>query len=373
MTIQRIPFTSFDKILDEYADKNIPVIIEGAMENSGLFKWTPSLLRQRCSGNPVSVYYSKTGNFKLDSEVLYTTFGEYVDNKLMDKRFNIQQAPIAEIFPDLLSDIPLHNFIEKDYPYNAYMWFSGAKNNTTPLHFDRYNNFFIQCYGSKKFMLFKSEHTDYLYPHENSDEVHVSQVDITNPDLERFPLFEKAEAIEVTVQAGEVLFMPTGLWHQVTGLSTSISLNIWFDPFDFQATLPSYSIMFSSEYAHLFAEMTALVPFKYSDPLSFCGQFLAKGMHYEACICHIALLEYAVNELISLGQYAGGNLENSISLCNQITTDMLSSATVAEIVETFKFGQEQLKINKLNCTIEQALAVCDSAKKLTKQLLGPSN
>ena len=50
-----------------------------------------------------------------------------------------------------------------------------------------------------------------MYPEEVLS--NYSQVDITNPDYEKFPLFKNAEPLKVTVKAGETLFIPSGWWH----------------------------------------------------------------------------------------------------------------------------------------------------------------
>jgi hypothetical protein len=51
-----------------------------------------------------------------------------------------------------------------------------------------------------------------------------------NPDLSRFPRFSSAlaDSWEVTVNAGEVLFIPRGFFHSVQSLTKSVSVNSWF-------------------------------------------------------------------------------------------------------------------------------------------------
>ena len=49
-------------------------------------------------------------------------------------------------------------------------------------------------------------------------------MDAFNPDYKRFPEFRKARAISFTQEAGEILIIPTGWFHQVE--KTVLILNL---------------------------------------------------------------------------------------------------------------------------------------------------
>ena len=49
-----------------------------------------------------------------------------------------------------------------------------------------------------------------------------SPIDAYEPNLERHPLFAKATAIEFEQLPGELLFIPTGWFHQVSRLSSTL-------------------------------------------------------------------------------------------------------------------------------------------------------
>lgn len=78
---------------------------------------------------------------------------------------------------------------------NAWLGPGGA---TTHTHYDISQNFYIQIYGTKRFVLFPpSEYSNlYLYPfvHPGAQQ---SQVSFDNPDYDRFPNFRNAKAVEV--------------------------------------------------------------------------------------------------------------------------------------------------------------------------------
>ncbi|MGM4884465.1 MULTISPECIES: cupin-like domain-containing protein [Rhizobium] len=53
-------------------------------------------------------------------------------------------------------------------------------------------------------------------------------VDPEQPDYKRFPQYKRAAPAAVTVNAGDILYMPPAALHHVRSLSTSISFNIDF-------------------------------------------------------------------------------------------------------------------------------------------------
>eukprot|EP01091_Cochliopodium_minus_P015451 TRINITY_DN5508_c0_g1_i1.p1 TRINITY_DN5508_c0_g1~~TRINITY_DN5508_c0_g1_i1.p1 ORF type:complete len:358 (-),score=98.19 TRINITY_DN5508_c0_g1_i1:28-1101(-) len=101
----------------------------------------------------------------------------------------------------------------------------------SPLHFDEPNNIFYQIEGQKKFTLFSPKNWVNLYPFPNAHSCdRQSQVDIENPDLQKFPKLVNAEAWEAYVGPGDTLYLPPYWWHQVESLTQSVSLTYWFNP-----------------------------------------------------------------------------------------------------------------------------------------------
>jgi ribosomal protein L16 Arg81 hydroxylase len=52
-----------------------------------------------------------------------------------------------------------------------------------------------------------------------------SQVDYTKPDLELFPQFAQANANEVILQPGDVLYLPTHWFHYIVSLELNFQCN----------------------------------------------------------------------------------------------------------------------------------------------------
>lgn len=54
------------------------------------------------------------------------------------------------------------------------------------------------------------------------------QVDVENPDLERFPKFAEAPFLSCVLSPGELLFIPVKHWHYVRALDLSFSVSFWW-------------------------------------------------------------------------------------------------------------------------------------------------
>ncbi|XP_031219639.1 HSPB1-associated protein 1 [Mastomys coucha] len=103
----------------------------------------------------------------------------------------------------------------------------------TPCHLDSYGcNLVFQVQGRKRWHLFPPEDTPFLYPtripYEESSVF--SKINVVNPDLKRFPQFQKARRHMVTLSPGQVLFVPRHWWHYVESLDpVTVSINSWIE------------------------------------------------------------------------------------------------------------------------------------------------
>lgn len=100
----------------------------------------------------------------------------------------------------------------------------GPGGHTEPLHFDPGDSTLVQLHGEKKVALFAPEQTANLYPFGFYDTLPfwVSSVDVEKPELSVFPRLTQAldNKHEVVLKSGEMLYIPTHWWHEVTALGT---------------------------------------------------------------------------------------------------------------------------------------------------------
>lgn len=99
----------------------------------------------------------------------------------------------------------------------------------TPLHCDVAASFLAQIHGRKKFWLFAPWQHELLYPIGGFNTYQPCCVDAAQPDLDRFPRFAQARPIEVTIEPGDLLVIPTGWYHCVWALDDVISVSRFMD------------------------------------------------------------------------------------------------------------------------------------------------
>lgn len=134
--------------------------------------------------------------------------------------------------PQLLKavDWSCFGFVGRDGTQST-LWL-GSEGAHTPCHYDTYGcNLVAQISGRKRWYLFPPEQTDCLYPsripYEESSVF--SQVNVKSPDLQTHSKFKNAVPYIVTLEPGQVLYVPHHWWHYVESLETSISINSWIE------------------------------------------------------------------------------------------------------------------------------------------------
>ena len=108
----------------------------------------------------------------------------------------------------------------------AVLWMTST-NATAHWHYDLEHNFFWQLFGSKRFLLAPTEMSDQFNSHASS---HPSwrQSQITqSPFSSSLSRASPEWKYDITLEEGELLYIPPMMFHSVTSLSNSISLNMW--------------------------------------------------------------------------------------------------------------------------------------------------
>lgn len=118
-------------------------------------------------------------------------------------------------------------------------------------HYDVHDNIACVVSGRRKFTVFPPDQIANLYVGPTLGApggVPISMVDLSKPDLERFPMFTEAakSASEATLSPGDAIFIPTPWWHAVESLEDiNMLVNYWWGGLDSSSLSPSQSLMHS--------------------------------------------------------------------------------------------------------------------------------
>lgn len=133
--------------------------------------------------------------------------------------------------PELAALFPFPIFPASAYHPVAQLWAGVRREHTlvTPLHCDVAASFLAQVHGRKKVLLYAPWQRELLYPIDGFNTYQPCCVDVARPDLKRFPDFAQARPIEVTIEPGDLLVIPTGWYHCVWALDDVISVSRFMD------------------------------------------------------------------------------------------------------------------------------------------------
>ena len=108
------------------------------------------------------------------------------------------------------------------------LWIGDEEATKTGLHNDDEHNVLCQIRGQKRVVLICPSERPHLYPNELYDSgTECCDVDASLPDLRRHPLFARVRVrYEVTLEPGEVLYIPRFWYHEVNPVGDfSVSVN----------------------------------------------------------------------------------------------------------------------------------------------------
>jgi hypothetical protein len=217
LEVHRIRELSVDA-LEWAAERLIPVVFERGLHDWPVWRWTLPTLIDKTRGIPHFDYV------RLEQGRL----GDFVERiagrgALPGAARNLAAGGLA--FPtDLCDELRTAELAPLHSPTQL-LWF-GAADALTPLHRDNADVLNLQVIGRKRWTLFSPDQADRLYPQPPIEGFQPSRVDLSRPDLQRFPRYTGSRPIEVTLRPGEVMFNPAGWFHEVRALDPAVSVSL---------------------------------------------------------------------------------------------------------------------------------------------------
>ena len=204
---------------------------------------------------PLEFYTNEGELFKRDEYTL-DTFIRFSVMKAMEGdeigfRCYLAQASLSALPEALRKDLPTPSVVAeagRGDIYDANIWM-GVPPTNTPLHRDPNPNLFVQLAGSKVIRILPPEHGDSVFAQIQSqlgrdgsaafrgdemmrgEERRLLDEAIWKDDSAKFDEFGSADkGCEVTVQAGDAVFIPKGWWHSIRSVDEwfTASVNWWF-------------------------------------------------------------------------------------------------------------------------------------------------
>lgn len=236
-SIERRPRSevSVAEFRSRYLPHGIPLVISDALQDWPLFQ----LSREESLVHFAELqgitrhgdYVKKT--FSSDRDFRSTSMADFIASLDQPAPKRADGAPPAymgnNILPaQLMKQIKYPPYFDQALFIPPRIWI-GPKGTLTPLHRDDTDNLFAQVWGQKSFILAAPHHREALGTWSTSPEGGLDgcEVNPDAPDYQRFPAARNVPFLRVTLEAGDLLFLPEGWFHQVESVSTSLSVNFW--------------------------------------------------------------------------------------------------------------------------------------------------
>ncbi|ANI61423.1 putative sterol carrier protein [Pseudomonas sp. PvR086] len=218
-----------------YLPHGIPLVISDALQDWPLFK----LSREESLVHFAELqgitrhgdYVKKT--FSTERDFRSTSMAEFIASLDTPAVKSADGEPPAymgnNILPaQLMEQIKYPPYFDQALFIPPRIWI-GPKGTLTPLHRDDTDNLFAQVWGQKTFTLAAPHHREALGTWSTAPQGGLDGCDFNPdaPDYQRFPGAQDVTFLRVTLEAGDLLFLPEGWFHQVESVSTSLSVNFW--------------------------------------------------------------------------------------------------------------------------------------------------
>ncbi|KAH7318767.1 putative phospholipase [Stachybotrys elegans] len=257
-----------------YVARNTPFVIRGAASSwKATQEWNTAYLLSALQGQSVNVAVTPYGNADSPTyspehdatlfvkphqdEQQFDEFLKHVVEQENDPDFpptndNFRDEYLP-LFPDAYRDIPFARIALQKQPDAVNLWIGNSKS-VTAIHKDNYENIYVQIVGRKHFVLLPSLcypcMNEKLLPpatycrqgqdlvlclDENPDPVPFATWDPDQPDKNRDVLSHLARPLRVTLEPGDMLYLPAMWYHKVTQSCAEgdegfvAAINYWYD------------------------------------------------------------------------------------------------------------------------------------------------
>jgi ribosomal protein L16 Arg81 hydroxylase len=229
--IEKLTGISREEFKSNYAQKSKPFILKRSLSLlsqkdviAALAKdWKELEIEMRSTNLKAALAY-------MNRTLTKVKLGDYLKNYWgSNGGYYAGNNPVSDELADRIG-LQFPHFYKRSFFNEPRMWL-GPKGSVTPLHKDIPDNFAVNYFGVKKWIIFSPADYPFLSMTNPTPEAYpdlgVSLVDVGNPDLAKFPQYSKATPIEFLLKAGEMLYLPAGWGHYVENVEDSLLFNFW--------------------------------------------------------------------------------------------------------------------------------------------------
>ena len=215
---------------EQFVLHNRPAVLRALQDWRPLTHWNDAHIRALCGERTIDVRVADSARQFGDPkrQGMYTHASLSLDSFIealeaaeargQPAPYYAAQLSLRRDLPELFADTrpePAHlHALGALWRGSPHLYIGGSSQ--TPLHFDAFDNLLCVVRGRKRLLLWPPGCAELLYPGGGGSAL-FSQADVFAPDLEAFPLLERALplALHADLGPGDALYLPCGWWHAV--------------------------------------------------------------------------------------------------------------------------------------------------------------
>jgi ribosomal protein L16 Arg81 hydroxylase len=229
--VRNLPAADFYR---DYFFRNRPAVLKGlTSEWKAMQLWTPEYFASRFGDALVEVVTGRESDpeheYNFDQHKTQVAMRDYIrmvveggetnDFYLIAQNYLLGRPEFQKLYGHITS---LDGYLDDATMRGRVRVWIGPKGIITRLHHDAAPVMMAQVYGHKQVKLISPFHLSNV----SSDGEWLCTLDLDHLDYTRFPKMRNVDILEVTLEPGDLLFIPLGWWHWVKGLDVTISLSL---------------------------------------------------------------------------------------------------------------------------------------------------
>jgi histone arginine demethylase JMJD6 len=225
--IDRICNPSKTEFVEQYGLPGKPTVILDAMRNwKAMWRWTADFFKTQ--HGPVKIMANRTYDPEDSLTFSVAEYMDYLESANEKDPYYMRGVPIDVRFPGISEDYEVpeyfkswHHRLPLEVRPKWTFFYIGPTNSSSRMHIEPVmsNSWNAVISGRKVWVLYGPGQEDFLYS---------GEVDAFCPELDKHPLFINAKPLVHIQNPGEIIFIPSGWWHQVINEEPCISIAEYF-------------------------------------------------------------------------------------------------------------------------------------------------
>jgi ribosomal protein L16 Arg81 hydroxylase len=228
--IERVKQITKEAFIKNHYKPQRPVLIESLTKDWDAYhKWNLEYIQSLAEEQVVPLYNNQVtkGKQKSAEPATHMKLYDYIEIlKTKPTDLRIFFFDVMKKMPRLINDFKYPDIGMKFFKRLPVLFF-GSKGSQVLAHYDMdlADLIHVHFHGTKRVTMFSPDQTKFLYKIPFA--VHnMEDIDMANPDFEKYPALKNVEGIQVEMKHGDTLYIPSGYWHFVEYLDAGFSMTL---------------------------------------------------------------------------------------------------------------------------------------------------